>query len=197
MEVLHNLGAQSSLQSHIAPGTVSNGNGATTVTQQSSDNQTNSMSTTLTNSNTRTESLDDITGDDLLELQSIAEDAQLTYDSVVTGRSLGEELALDDHVPVAPEESPQVNVAINNVVCTFSTRCHLNLKEIALNGANVELKKAQGMLNMKIRKPSATASIWSSGKITITGASSEDNCKKAARKIARRIQKIGFNVSDL
>lgn len=93
------------------------------------------------------------------------------------------------------EESPEVNVAINNVVCTFSTRCHLNLRHIALNGYNVELKKAQGMLNMKLRKPSATASIWSSGKITVTGANSEDNCKIAARRIARKIQKIGFNVS--
>lgn len=92
------------------------------------------------------------------------------------------------------EESPEVNVAINNVVCTFSTRCHLNLKTLALNGFNVELKKAQGMLNMKLRKPSATASIWSSGKITVTGASSEYNCKTAARRIARLIQRIGFNV---
>lgn len=92
------------------------------------------------------------------------------------------------------QESPQVNVAINNVVCTFSTRCHLNLKVLALNGDNVELKKAQGMLNMKLRKPSATASIWSSGKITITGADSEDNCKIAARRIARKIQKLGFDV---
>lgn len=94
------------------------------------------------------------------------------------------------------EESPQIDVAINNVVCTFSTRCHLNLRHVALNGYNVEFKKAQGMLNMKLRSPSATASIWSSGKITVTGANSEVNCKIAARKIARKLQKVGFNVRE-
>ena len=51
------------------------------------------------------------------------------------------------------------------------------------------------MLNLKLRNPSATSSIWASFNITITGANSEDNCKKAARRVARRIQKLGFNVS--
>ncbi|XP_067948501.1 uncharacterized protein [Watersipora subatra] len=101
----------------------------------------------------------------------------------------------EEELPISEqEESPQIDVAINNVVCTFSTRCHLNLRTIALTGDNVELKKAQGMLNMKLRTPSATASIWSSGKITITGANSEENCKIAARRIARKLQKAGFNV---
>ena len=36
------------------------------------------------------------------------------------------------------------------------------------------------------------ASIWSSGKITCTGATSEDQSKIAARRFARCLQKLGF-----
>lgn len=50
------------------------------------------------------------------------------------------------------------------------------------------------MVTMKLRKPYTTASIWSSGKITCTGATSEDNAKIAARRFARSLQKLGFEV---
>ena len=33
-----------------------------------------------------------------------------------------------------------MDIFINNVVCSFSVRCHLNLKEIALTGSNVEYR---------------------------------------------------------
>ena len=45
----------------------------------------------------------------------------------------------------------QVDIVINNVVCSFSVRCHLNLKEIALNGSNVEYRRENGMVTMKLR----------------------------------------------
>ena len=38
------------------------------------------------------------------------------------------------------------------------------------------------------------ANIWSSGKISIYGATSEDNCLKGARRIARYLQKLGLAV---
>ena len=46
---------------------------------------------------------------------------------------------------------------------------------------------------MKLRRPYTTASMWSSGKITCTGANSEEQAKAAARKYARILQKMGFN----
>jgi len=120
-------------------------------------------------------------------------------ESALTGGETPANASIQEVTEATPEqctdEAPVVNIAINNVVSTFTTRCHLNLREIALHGDNVEHKKAQGMLNMKLRKPSATASIWSSGKITVTGASSEDNSKVASRRMARKLQKLGFNVS--
>lgn len=92
------------------------------------------------------------------------------------------------------EEDPIIDIIINNVVCSFNTRCHLNLKKIAMEGLHVEYRRENGMLNMKLRKPYTTASIWSSGKVTCTGATSEDEAKLAARRFARRLQKLGFNV---
>jgi len=92
------------------------------------------------------------------------------------------------------ESTPEVDIIINNVVCSFSVGCHLNLREIATKGVNVEYKKENGMVTMKLRRPYTTASMWSSGKVTCTGANSEDQAKVAARRYARKLQKLGFNV---
>ncbi|EZA56257.1 hypothetical protein DMN91_009993 [Ooceraea biroi] len=97
--------------------------------------------------------------------------------------------------PAEPlEEAPELDIVINNVVCSFSVRCHLNLREIALNGSNVEYRRENGMITMKLRRPYTTASIWSSGKVTCTGATSEVQAKIAARRFARSLQKLGFKV---
>ena len=93
----------------------------------------------------------------------------------------------------AAEEDPELDITINNVVCSFSVRCHLNLRDIALRGLNVEYKKENGMVTMKLRRPYTTASMWSSGKVTCTGANSEDQAKVAARRYARVLQKLGFD----
>lgn len=87
---------------------------------------------------------------------------------------------------------PEIDIMINNVVCSFSVGCHLNLRQIALNGANVEYRRENSMVSMKLRRPTTTASIWSSGKITCTGGTSEDAARWGARRIARIIQKLGF-----
>ncbi|XP_046386097.1 TATA box-binding protein-like 1 [Ischnura elegans] len=94
---------------------------------------------------------------------------------------------------VSEETAPEIDIVINNVVCSFSVRCHLNLRQIALRGANVEYRRENGMVTMKIRKPYTTASVWSSGKVTCTGATSEDAAHVAARRYARCLQKLGFN----
>lgn len=71
------------------------------------------------------------------------------------------------------EADPEIDIVINNVVCSFSVRCHLNLRQIALSGFNVEFRRENSMVTMKLRRPYTTASIWSSGRITCTGATSE------------------------
>ncbi|KAL1124263.1 hypothetical protein AAG570_002033 [Ranatra chinensis] len=89
-------------------------------------------------------------------------------------------------------DEPEVDIVINNVVCSFNVRCHLNLRQIALHGCNVEYRRENGMVTMKLRRPYTTASIWSSGKITCTGATTVEQSKIAARRYARSLQKLGF-----
>nr|CAD7424351.1 unnamed protein product [Timema monikensis] len=125
-----------------------------------------------------------LTNGNHLELEKV-EDAQVSPD---TSGIVAEEMP----VPAENVEEPEVDIVINNVVCSFSVRCHLNLRQIALNGANVEYRRENGMITMKLRKPYTTASMWSSGKITCTGATSEDQAKIAARRFARCLQKLGF-----
>ena len=47
---------------------------------------------------------------------------------------------------------------------------------------------------MRIREPRTTALIFSSGKMVCTGAKSEEDSRLAARKYARIVQKLGFQV---
>jgi len=87
-----------------------------------------------------------------------------------------------------------LNIYVNNVVCSYSTRCHLNLRRIAMEGMHVEYKKENGMVNMKLRKPYTTATMWSSGKVTCAGAKSEPDAYIAARRFCRVLQKMQFKV---
>uniref|UniRef100_G3PA81 TBP-like 1 n=1 Tax=Gasterosteus aculeatus aculeatus TaxID=481459 RepID=G3PA81_GASAC len=93
-----------------------------------------------------------------------------------------------------PGNDDALDIIITNVVATFRVRCHLNLRTIALEGTNVIYKPEIGKVLMKLRKPKITASIWSSGKIICTGATSEDDAKLGARRLARVLQKLGFKV---
>lgn len=125
------------------------------------------------------------------EVQEIIEDENTEINEISS-----EQCGLKNEKYITEEtiEEPEIDIVINNVVCSFSVRCHLNLREIALSGANVEYRKENGMVTMKLRRPNTTASIWSSGKITCTGATSEIAAKQAARRFARCLQKLGFNV---
>lgn len=92
------------------------------------------------------------------------------------------------------EENPEIDILISNVMCVFSVSCHLNLRKIALNGLNVEYQKGTGLVRMRLRKPNTIATIYSSGTITCKGATSELEAKQSARRCARSLQKLGFNV---
>ncbi|XP_063079546.1 TATA box-binding protein-like 1 [Engraulis encrasicolus] len=93
-----------------------------------------------------------------------------------------------------PGSDVALDIIITNVVAVFRTRCHLNLRTIALEGLNVIYKPEVGKVLIKLRKPKITASIWSSGKIICTGATSEEDAKLGARRLARILQKMGFKV---
>ena len=43
------------------------------------------------------------------------------------------------------DEQKEVDIVINNVVGSFSVKCHLNLRDIALRGHNVEYRRENGV----------------------------------------------------
>lgn len=43
-----------------------------------------------------------------------------------------------------------LDILITNVVCVFRTRCHLNLRKIALEGANVIYKRDVGVRDLTL-----------------------------------------------
>ena len=78
---------------------------------------------------------------------------------------------------------------------TVSLGCKLDLKKIALHARNAEYNpKRFAAVIMRIREPRTTALIFGSGKMVCTGAKSEEDSRLAARKYARIVQKLGFQV---
>ena len=94
----------------------------------------------------------------------------------------------------ASEEPMETFIDIHNVFCSFKVRCPLDLDDILERGYNVELKKNRKYIIMKLKQPKFTAKIWPSGKILCMGAKSEKDSKINARRIARLLQKLGYNV---
>lgn len=51
----------------------------------------------------------------------------------------------DQEEITAAVEEPSIDIIINNVVCSFSVRSHLDLKQIAQTGYNVEYRRENGV----------------------------------------------------
>ena len=84
---------------------------------------------------------------------------------------------------------------LQNIVSTANLCCKLDLREIALQARNAEYNpKRFAAVIMRIKQPNTTALIFSSGKMVCTGAKSEDESRKAARKFAKIIKILGFQV---
>ncbi|KAL3667515.1 TATA-box-binding protein [Phytophthora oleae] len=99
------------------------------------------------------------------------------------------ELQVDDDW----EERLNLEVKIMNVVGTVDLKTPLDLKTIALHARNAEYNpKRFSAVIMRLRDPKTTALIFGSGKIVITGGTSEESCRLAARKFTRVIQKLNF-----
>lgn len=99
--------------------------------------------------------------------------------------------------PVTPGSTdPGIVPQLQNIVSTVNLGCKLDLKKIALHARNAEYNpKRFAAVIMRIREPRTTALIFSSGKMVCTGAKSEEMSRLAARKYARIVQKLGFDVS--
>ena len=89
-------------------------------------------------------------------------------------------------------ELPQI--AVTNVVSTVNLGLKLNLDFIDLFLKNVIYKKGSKKLTMKIKEPKATAIIYNTGKLICTGATSEEDSRKAAKIFAKIIKAHGYDV---
>jgi transcription initiation factor TFIID TATA-box-binding protein len=88
-----------------------------------------------------------------------------------------------------------VELVITNYAFTASLNCFLDLKFICNNSCNVEYKRRHFVhLIKKLHNPSITSLIYQSGKIIVTGAKSDQAGRRGIRKIARMIQRLGYNV---
>ena len=84
---------------------------------------------------------------------------------------------------------------LENIVSTVNFDCELDLRKIALHAKNAEYNpKRFAAVIMRIRDPKTTALIFRSGKMVCTGAKSEADSETAARKYAKTIKKLGFEV---
>lgn len=69
----------------------------------------------------------------------------------------------------------------------------LDLRSIALQSRNAEYNPRRfAAVIIRIREPKTTALIFSSGKMVITGAKSEEMSLQAAKHYAKNIKKVGF-----
>ena len=88
-----------------------------------------------------------------------------------------------------------VEPKLENIVSTVDLGCTLNLTQIALHAKNTEYNpKRFAALIMRIRNPKTTALIFASGKMVCTGAKSEADSETAARKYAKTIKKLQYDV---
>jgi transcription initiation factor TFIID TATA-box-binding protein len=86
-------------------------------------------------------------------------------------------------------------VEIQNITFCAKLNCKLDLEFIARNSFNVEYKwKKITAVIKRLRNPRCTCKIFSNGNIGITGCKSIEQCDIAIRKIARMIEKLGYEV---
>lgn len=100
---------------------------------------------------------------------------------------------------IVPKEehdpSQRQTPTLQNIVSTVNLNCQLDLKTIALHARNAEYNPRRfAAVIMRLREPKTTALVFSSGKMVCTGAKNEEQSKTAARKYARIIQKLNFDV---
>lgn len=85
-------------------------------------------------------------------------------------------------------------VIVQNVVATVNLRITIDLKKVALSARNAEYNpKKFAAVIMRIREPRCTGLIFSTGKMVVTGAKSEQQAWLGSRKFAAIVKKLGYS----
>ena len=89
-------------------------------------------------------------------------------------------------------------IRIQNIASTANLGIKLDLKKIALKCRNTEFNPRRfGAVIMRLREPRATALIFGSGKMCITGVKSTHNATLASKKFAYIIERVGFKPNPI
>lgn len=90
----------------------------------------------------------------------------------------------------------RIKSRITNVLATFNIGIAVDLQRVALRLRNAEFNpKRFSAVIIRIQEPKATALLFKSGKINVTGAKSEQDAKKAAKKFQKIIARVGYTGS--
>ena len=88
-------------------------------------------------------------------------------------------------------------IRIQNISSTANLGIRLDLKKIALKCRNTEYNPRRfAAVIMRLREPRATALIFASGKMVVTGVKSTHNANLAAKKFAYIIERVGFKPNE-
>ena len=90
---------------------------------------------------------------------------------------------------------PKSSFAITNIVSVVNLNCYIDLSSAVRLCRNWEYnpKRFSGMI-MKIKTPKATAIVFSNGKLVCLGTKSVEESKTAAKKFAKTIKQLGYEV---
>ncbi|KAL3785568.1 hypothetical protein ACHAWO_009402 [Cyclotella atomus] len=89
-------------------------------------------------------------------------------------------------------------IRIQNMACTANLGVRLDLKQIALRCRNTEFNPRRfAAVIMRLREPRATALLFASGRMVVTGCKNSHNCALAAKKFSFIVSKVGFQPSPL
>ncbi len=94
-------------------------------------------------------------------------------------------------------EGERLLIRIQNMSATANLGVRLDLKKIALKCRNTEFNPRRfGAVIMRLREPRATALIFASGKVVITGVKSTHNATLACKKFAYIVERVGFQPKE-
>lgn len=84
-------------------------------------------------------------------------------------------------------------IRVQNMSATADLGVRLDLKQIALRCRNTEFNPRRfAAVIMRLREPRATALVFASGKLVITGTKSTHNSSLATQKMAYILERVGF-----
>mmetsp|Transcript_6701 Transcript_6701/g.8671 ORF Transcript_6701/g.8671 Transcript_6701/m.8671 type:complete len:266 (-) Transcript_6701:275-1072(-) len=88
-------------------------------------------------------------------------------------------------------------IRLQNISSTANLGVKLDLKKIALKCRNTEFNPRRfAAVVMRLREPRATALIFASGKMVVTGVKSTHNANLAAKKFAYIVERVGFRPNE-